>query len=70
MSNDESLYSTTDHKANWNRVYHSQVLEEVPGTLEVAHGEIKAKYRQGERQDMVPYAFVRIHGWSALGFPG
>lgn len=28
---------------------------------EEAHEEIKAKYRQ-ERQPMVPYAFVRVHG--------
>lgn len=67
MLDDKSLYSTTDHKANWNRVYHSGLGG---STLEEVHGEIKEEYSQGERPDMVPDAFVRVHWWSALEFPG
>lgn len=54
-------------KENWNRkVYHSQVLEKVTSVPRGAtcRGQDKVQARSGA------HAFIRVYGWSALGFPG
>ena len=68
-----SCGSTTGHRRKWNRKFMThRSWRKCKACLQGLHGEVKAEFRERWRGQAGPWAhsFIRIHGWSALGFPG